>query len=180
MPYIILCKNFNSRATYRYNLPRKICCWWVPILRRTVYYKWGTALPMKNMTYSAETSPILRIRSNNRAWATRVDTVCHPIDEAEVSVTIAVMHTGEVVPYARTAPCIAKSLSALAATGHCRITAIHESPCVEFSCTGQRSAKHFGDTCEGRGTPHRYRRRWYHPRQWCGLLAWWCRAEQEQ
>jgi hypothetical protein len=118
---------------------------------------------MENMTYSAEAPPVLRIRSNNRARAIWVDAVCHPIDEAEISVTLAVMYTGEVVLYPRAASRIAKSFSASAAVGYCRTTTIHESPGVEFSCTRKRSAKHFGEICEGRGgRPHRYHRKWCH------------------
>ena len=93
---------------------------------------------MENMIYLVEAPPVLCIRSNNRARVLRVDAVCYIIDEAEVSVTLAVVHTGEVVLYARTASRIAKSFGALTAIGHCRTAAIHESPCVEFSCTGQR------------------------------------------
>jgi hypothetical protein len=84
-----------------------------------------------------------------RARVLRLDAVCHVVDEAEVGVTLAIVHTGEEVLYARTAPRIAKSLSALAASGDYRTSAIHETPCVDFSCTGQRSAKHFGEVCEG-------------------------------
>jgi hypothetical protein len=84
-----------------------------------------------------------------RARVLRLDAVCHVVDEAEVGVTLAIVHTGEEVLYARTAPRIAKSLSALAASGDYRTSAIYETPCVDFSCTGQRSAKHFGEVCEG-------------------------------
>ena len=94
---------------------------------------------MKNMIYLVEAPPVLCIRSNNRARVLRVDAVCYLIDEAEVSVTLAVVHTGEEVLYARTASRIAKSFSALAAIGHCRTAAIHKSPGIEFSCRAEVS-----------------------------------------
>ena len=94
-----------------------------------------------DMTYLAEAPPALCICSNNHARAIWPDTVCYPIDEAEISASstsLAVVHTGEPVPYAWTASHIAKSLSALVAIGHIRTTTVHMVPCVDFSCTGQR------------------------------------------
>jgi hypothetical protein len=62
---------------------------------------------MENMTYLGEAPPVLCILSNMNARVLRLDAECLLIDEAEVGITVgtpAVVHTGEEVPYARTAP----------------------------------------------------------------------------
>ena len=112
------------------------------MLQKTGYYTSSTALPVGNVTYSAEAPPALCIRSNNRARVSWIDAVCYPIDEAKISASaaiVAVVHTGDPVPFALAASRLANSISARAAFGHSRTTAIDASPCLDFSCTGEVS-----------------------------------------